>query len=473
MSLVLIIVSIAVALLLALVRGNRWRLLILLGVSAVAVYSFQPTLPIRGLDFWLPTITLVITILTWLVTAPLEKRSWKLNWSAYGILVGIVLLLGLTRYFGINLFLTASRPPAILQICAAIVASVLVAYILKRFIKFQKGVLTFVFLLIVFIFILLKVPFLTSLISAALRRLNGQSIILASALDLRWLGFSYIAFRLLHTIRDRQTGRLPDVSLAEYVVYVIFFPALAAGPIDRIEHFVGNLRQPQPLSADDLGQAGKRILIGLFKKFVLADTLAIIALNPTNAFQVRSAGWAWVLLYAYSFQIYLDFSGYTDLAIGMGRLIGIQLPENFNAPYLKPNLAQFWNNWHMTLTQWFRTYFFNPVTRALRTTRRQLPVPIIILVSQVSTMLLIGLWHGVTLNYVVWGLWHGIGLFIHNRWSEMTRPRLSNSFISSHGIVMAGSIILTFHFVTLGWVFFALPNLASSFHFFQILFGFG
>jgi alginate O-acetyltransferase complex protein AlgI len=104
----------------------------------------------------------------------------------------------------------------------------------------------------------------------------------------------------------------------------------------------------------------------LFKKFVIADALALIALNDMLATQVNSTGWMWVHLYAYAFQIYFDFSGYTDIAIGIGRLVGINLPENFLSPYTKPSLTQFWNNWHITLTQWFRSYFFNPFNRWMR-----------------------------------------------------------------------------------------------------------
>ena len=111
---------------------------------------------------------------------------------------------------------------------------------------------------------------------------------------------------------------------------------------------------------------GKRIIIGIFSKFVLADGLALIALNNINSRQVNSTGWLWVMLYAYAFRIFFDFSGYTDIAIGMGQLLGIQLPENFEKPYLKQNLTLFWNSWHITLAQWFRAYFFNPLTRALR-----------------------------------------------------------------------------------------------------------
>jgi D-alanyl-lipoteichoic acid acyltransferase DltB (MBOAT superfamily) len=301
--------------------------------------------------------------------------------------------------------------------------------------------------------------------------MNHQSTSLTLSQDLRWLGFSYIAFRLLHTIRDRLSGRLPVVSLTEYMVYVIFFPALTAGPIDRIERFVGDLRRPLALTSDDIGESGKRLLFGLFKKFAIADLLAMVALNATNALQVHSAGWAWVLLYAFALQIYFDFSGYTDIAIGLGRLLGISLPENFNAPYLKPNLTQFWNNWHMTLTQWFRAYFFNPLTRVLRSGKKSLPIPVIIFFTQLATMVLIGLWHGVTLNFVAWGMWHGLGLFVHNRWSELTRAHFTALSSRWQSVLNVGGLLLTFNFVALGWVFFALPNLTISTNYLRVLFG--
>ncbi len=471
MTLVFILVSIVVAAILGLVVRDRWRLPLLLGISALAVYALQPALPVRGLDFWLPTATLAFTVLAWILTTPREQRSWRANWPAAAILGGIILALGLTRYLGFSLPLTASRPPQFSLILVALAVVALAAFLLARFSKPGKALLTAGFILGLALFVFLKVPALTEWFSRVLRGWNGQSAALASPLDLRWLGFSYIAFRLLHTIRDRQTGRLPVVSLSEYVVYVIFFPALTAGPIDRIERFVGDLRRPLALTTDDLSEAGKRLVIGLFKKFAVADALALIALNATNAMQVRGAGWGWVLLYAYAFQIYFDFSGYTDIAIGLGRMLGIKLPENFKAPYLKPNLTQFWNNWHMTLTQWIRAYFFNPLTRALRSGKKALPIAVIIFITQVATMLLIGLWHGVTWNFVLWGLWHGLGLFIHNRWSEATRRRFAALSAGWQKALNVGGVLLTFNFVALGWVFFALPQPSVSVHFLQVLFG--
>jgi alginate O-acetyltransferase complex protein AlgI len=196
----------------------------------------------------------------------------------------------------------------------------------------------------------------------------------------------------------------------------------------------------------------------------------LVALNANNALQVEKAGLGWVLLYAYAFQLYFDFSGYTDIAIGLGRLLGVRLPENFKAPYWKPNLTQFWNNWHITLTQWFRTYFFNPVTRAMRSREKQLPIPLIIFFTQLATMVLIGLWHGVAWNFILWGLWHGLGLFLHNRWSEWTRKGFSTLLPVWQKILNMGGGLLTFHYVAIGWVFFALPTPTISFQFLKILF---
>jgi alginate O-acetyltransferase complex protein AlgI len=292
-------------------------------------------------------------------------------------------------------------------------------------------------------------------------------------MDIHWLGFSFLAFRLLLTLRDRVSGKLPTLTLQEYLIYSIFFPAFSAGPIDRVQRFVQNLHQPFRLSMEQTLLGGKRILIGIFSKFVLADGLALIALNSYNAGQVNSTGWLWILLYAYAFRIFFDFSGYTDIAIGMGYFVGIQLPENFDRPYLKQNLTLFWNSWHMTLAGWFRAYYFNPLTRKLRTQAGNLPLPLIIFIGQMSTFILIGLWHGITWNFAIWGAWHGLGLFIHNRWTNAIRSKVSG-LESRPGLkrfVGAGSTFLTFNYVSLGWVWFVLSSPQQSWNTLLRLFG--
>jgi D-alanyl-lipoteichoic acid acyltransferase DltB (MBOAT superfamily) len=440
-------------------KARTLRMYLLLASSVLAVYWFQPALPIRSFDFWLPSLSLALTTLTWLVTSP--AGSWRLRQNLVGlsILVGLVTLIDLSRYLLPEPVITATAPPQFIPYLLFLAILAFGISLLGLLSRRSSWALTFVILLIVTILVILKSPALSLQASIFLRTLANRPIENAAFTDLRWLGFSYIAFRLIHVLRDRQMGRLPELSLPEFGTYVVFFPALAAGPIDRAERFSQDLRKDFALTQDETLLAGQRLFLGLFKKFVIADTLAIIALNDALATQVRTTGWMWVVVYAYAFQIYFDFSGYTDIAIGIARLVGIRLPENFAAPYIKPNLTQFWNSWHMSLTQWFRSYFFHPFNRWMRGLKN-IPAWTMIFLGQVATMLLIGLWHGITLNFIFWGLWHGIGLFLQNRWSEFLRTRDSNIGQNPRlqSLFQIGGILLTFHFVALGWVFFALSD---------------
>jgi D-alanyl-lipoteichoic acid acyltransferase DltB (MBOAT superfamily) len=455
-----------------LIFPRRKRLYFLLACSVVAVFWFQPNLPIRGLDFWLPLTTLAITVITWALTAPAEVRLKSVNWVTGSCVAALVLILGATRYLPLDPLLTAGRPPPLIWILLTLAAVGLAVFVAPR-----SGAPALALRLAlagpIAALVVLKNPTLAEWAALRLRDLAGQPIANASVADLQWLGFSYIAFRLLHTIRDRQSGRLPPVELAEYITYIVFFPSLVAGPIDRLERFIQDIRQPLTAVPDAVRDGGWRVAMGLFKKFVLADGAALIALSATSATQVRGAGWAWVLLYAYALRIYFDFGGYTDIAIGLGRVLGVRLPENFAAPYVQPNLTQFWNRWHMSLTQWFRAYVFNPLTRRLRSGARPIPVAATVFVSQVVTMVLIGMWHGVTWNFALWGAWHGLGLFVHNRWSEFARGRNLGSGASGavHGLTKTVNVFLTFNYVALGWVFFALPTPADSFAFLLKLIG--
>jgi len=473
MTIIQILIVAAAALFWGLVMRERGRIHFLLIASVLVIFWLQPALPLRGFDFWIPVATLVITVFSWYITAAEESRREKKNWIVLGILAGTVLLLNLTRYLPFDSILTPSRPPQSLTLMLVLAFSSILFLLVTRLTRFHATLLSVGVIGLITIFLAIKIPALAYWVSYGIRSLTHQSLTEAKSIDLRWLGFSYVAFRILHTLRDRQMGRLPAVDLAEYVTYVIFFPAFTAGPIDRIERFIKDLRKPASLGNDELLIAGQRFMLGLFKKFVVADVLALIALNDTNAWQVRSTGWMWILLYAYAFQIYFDFSGYTDIAIGISKFMGIQLPENFSAPYQKPNLTQFWNNWHMTLTQWFRAYFFNPVTRWLRSWQKPMSAPAMIAFTQIATMLLIGFWHGVTWNFALWGLWHGLGLFIHNRWNDMTKVRAAEWAATPFrkNILNISGIVLTFNFVALGWIFFALSSTSASMQVFSMLFG--
>ena len=472
MGLIEIGASILAALLIgALTRGTR-RMYLLLASSVLAVYWFQPALPLRSFDFWLPSLSLALVVLIWLIIAPFNTWQESRNWIWLGIIVGLGTLIVLSRYFVPDPILTATTPPQFFSYLAFVLVLAIVVATIAGISKRSPWVMTGTILVLILILIVLKWPALSLQASIFFRALANRPVENAAFSDVRWLGFSYIAFRLIHVLRDRQMGRLPEFSLPEFATYVVFFPTLAAGPIDRAERFSQDLRKEFSLTQEETLHGGQRIVLGLFKKFVIADTLALIALNDALAVQIRTTGWMWIVVYAYAFQIYFDFSGYTDIAIGIARLAGIRLPENFAAPYTKPNLTQFWNNWHMTLTQWFRSYFFNPYNRWMRA-YKSIPAWVMIFAGQVATMLLIGLWHGITLNFILWGLWHGFGLFFHNRWSDFVRTRFPGLGQNPRlqPALQIGGILLTFHFVALGWVFFALSEPSLSWQVFLALSG--
>ncbi|MEO8606505.1 MAG: MBOAT family O-acyltransferase [Chloroflexota bacterium] len=454
-------------------RGRGWALLV---ASVLAIYIMQPPLTIRFLDFILPTITLVISIAIWLFTRDTSTSVSREDKITFGLTLALVIGLSLTRFLTPDMRPTPSRPPDPLALGLALLIAGIVVYGLWRSLHGLRGFLTAAILLIVFVFIILKTSVLATSLSALLRTSSGQKSELANAADLSWLGISYIAFRLIHILREKQLGRLPALSLREHITYVIFFPALASGPIDRAERFTPDFRTLTDIKLfipPRLIEAAGRISMGLFKKFILADSLALFALNSTNAAQATSAGALWLLLYAYAFRLYLDFSGYTDIVIGIGILLGIRLPENFDLPYLKQSITAFWQSWHITLSNWVRFYVFSPLSRTLL--RYKVSSLLAVFIAQMATMVIIGLWHGVQWTFIVWGVWHGVGLFIHKVWSDRTRkrymalrqqPRLLRAW------TIAG-IVLTFHFVTLGWVWFALPDIGLAAKTFGRLFGIG
>jgi D-alanyl-lipoteichoic acid acyltransferase DltB (MBOAT superfamily) len=454
----------------ALTRGTR-RTYSLLALSALAVYWFQPVVPLRSFDFWIPTLSLALVLLTWFLTS--QPGAWKTKQNLTGLLiiVGVGAAVNLTRHLP-EPVITTTTPPRFVLFAAFLVMTGIALTISSLLSRRFASTLSLFTVLLVSILIVLKSPVLSLQASIFFRTVMDRPLETASALDLRWLGFSYIAFRLIHVLRDKQTGRLPELSLPEFGTYVVFFPSLSAGPIDRAERFAKDLRNEFVLTQGETLLAGQRIILGLFKKFVIADALALIALNDALAGQVHSSGWMWFHLYAYAFQIYFDFSGYTDIAIGIGRLAGVKLPENFLSPYTRPNLTQFWNSWHMTLTQWIRSYFFNPFNRWIRG-YKNLPAWTMLLLGQLATMLLIGLWHGITWNFILWGAWHGFGLFLQNRWSDFARTRITPSNPRVQTALQFGGALFTFHFVALGWVFFALSEPALSVQVLSKLLGVG
>lgn len=511
----------------------RWRGWALVVGSVVAIYWLQPALPIRFSDFILPTATLVLTVALWWFTrgsteyrvpgAEVETSSkpavqttryaaWlqqinlsREDWLTLAVMAALVVGLSFMRFVEAEYRLTPSRPPEPLAVTASLVVmGALVTGIsagVKRSLFLRQHFLSLLIVVIVVIFAALKTGPLAAALSGIWRGMTGQDTSLASINDLNWLGFSYVAFRLIHTVRDRQTGLLPALTLRKFVTYVIFFPAYTAGPIDRAEHFSAEFKalgteyrvpnaeieaaenaieRQVPLVAIPRLEAGRwveggtRIMTGLLKKFIIADALSQgMALNAANAAQSTSTPGLWLLLYGYALRLFFDFSGYSDIAIGIGILFEIRLPENFDRPYLRTSITAFWQSWHMTLSNWARFYVFSPLTRWLLKREPKPSSAVIVLLTQLATMIVIGLWHGVTLNFVIWGVWQGLGLFLHKQWSDRTRKwyRELNQRPARKRAWTVFAWFVTFQYVVLGWVWFALPDTGEALRVFGKLFG--
>ncbi len=467
---------------------GKWRPWALLIASTVAIYWLQPPLPIRFSDYILPTATIILTVVAWYFTRKQDDREQQATITqdrrTFAVITIVVLGLAFMRFVDGDYRLTASRPPSPLVVAGIILFLAILGLVFSRWLKGsvkgkQRQILTFLIILLVGLFVTLKTESTSTLVSRWWRQLTGQDTSLASPIDLAWLGFSFVAFRLIHTLRDRQTGLLPALSLREYMSYVIFFPAYTAGPIDRAERFVVDFRALSGMRGMDparLGLGTWRIGLGMLKKFVIADSLAQgLSLTAANASQSDSPLGLWILLYGYAFRLYFDFAGYSDIAIGIGILFGVHLPENFNKPYLKSSITAFWQSWHITLSNWVRFYVFSPLSRWLLVRQWRPSSTVIVFIAQLATMVIIGLWHGLTWNFFIWGLWHGIGLFVHKQWSDRTRKwyrRLGERPGSKRAWTLF-TWFLTFNFVVLGWVWFALPTVGMSLRTFARLFGLG
>lgn len=269
-------------------------------------------------------------------------------------------------------------------------------------------------------------------------------------------GLSFYTFQGLSYAIDH--FRNPDRkarSFADVLAYISFFPTIMAGPIMREQDFFPQLEErPNDRRAFNDGMA--LILSGLFKKVALATYLSEHVVDPFfRDPESYSSGVALVGIYAYSIQIFLDFSGYSDLAIGIGRLMGFNLPQNFNSPYRALNLQDFWHRWHISLSRWLRDYLYIPLGGNRRGNRY---------VNLTITMVIGGIWHGNSINFLIWGFFHGMGLVIVHAFGQL-KKKFSISTESHHSKLLSIlSWLLTFHFVTLLWVFFRAKDFDEALH---------
>jgi D-alanyl-lipoteichoic acid acyltransferase DltB (MBOAT superfamily) len=268
------------------------------------------------------------------------------------------------------------------------------------------------------------------------------------------LGLSFHVFQAmsysLEVYRGEQT---PERNFGRYALYMMFFPSKAMGPIERPQQLLPQCHLPHPFDYSKVVDGLKQMAWGFFKKVVVADRLAL-GVDTVYGDPTKFAGVQLILATVfYSFQIYADFSGYADIAVGTGKIFGFDLVNNFRRPYFAASLADFWRRWHISLYSWFNDYLFTPLAVGQRDWGR-LGVVMAIMV----TFALSGLWHGAAWTFVAWGCLHGLGLSLgvlaHKR-----RPKISGA---AHGPSRIFGILLTFGFVTFAFIFFRAKNLHDA-----------
>jgi alginate O-acetyltransferase complex protein AlgI len=282
------------------------------------------------------------------------------------------------------------------------------------------------------------------------------------------LGLSFLAFELMHFAIERRRGRIGETSLVDLAAFAFYFPCRVAGPIRRFPDFTAAVARAEA-SLDGVHAGVSRILMGLVKKVVVADVLALTVAEVGYA---ATPAHAWKVVVAYSLQIFFDFSAYSDIAIGISRVLGIRVPENFRWPYLSANVQDFWARWHITLSSWVRDYVFLPVGRgAFRTCLRQAPLAIAA-ASYLASFLVIGAWHGLTGHYLVWGAYHAALLTLY----QAARARMPAAIVTSRlyrsPLATAAGTVVTFALVTIGWVPF-MTTLPDAWRLLRIMFGAG
>lgn len=272
--------------------------------------------------------------------------------------------------------------------------------------------------------------------------LGGMSVPVLSVL--LPAGISFYTFKTMsYTIDIHRRELEPSRTLRHYATYVTFFPELIAGPIVRASVFLPQMTREIGPTADRLRVGASIFLIGLTKKLLIADRVAGVSDAVFATPDVFSTGAVWLGVLAYTIQIYCDFSGYSDMAVGTAKMIGYDLPRNFRMPYLAANVAEFWRRWHITLSTWLRDYLYVPLGGNRKGRVRTY-------VNLALTMLLGGLWHGASWNFVLWGGLHGAALALHRAQSELRGGRRLLP-----GVL---AVPITFGFAMLCWVPFRSPD---------------
>jgi alginate O-acetyltransferase complex protein AlgI len=271
-----------------------------------------------------------------------------------------------------------------------------------------------------------------------------------------FVGLSFYTFSCVSYLVDVYRRKIPvERHLGYFALYVSYFPKLLAGPIERAGPFLDQIKRPVTFSASDVGLGLQLMLWGLFKKVVIADHLAAFVDAAYAQPQFASPADLLIATYFFAIQLYCDFSGYSDMAIGASLVLGVRLIENFRRPYLSSSTREFWSRrWHLSLASWFRDYLYIPLggSRVSRA-RQYLNVMVVFLAS--------GLWHGANWTFVLWGGLNGLYNVVEDA-TERARAALSGVLRLPEGVVRGAGVLVTFHLVLVSWVFFRAASIGDA-----------
>jgi D-alanyl-lipoteichoic acid acyltransferase DltB (MBOAT superfamily) len=264
------------------------------------------------------------------------------------------------------------------------------------------------------------------------------------------VGISFYTFQSISYSVDIYRGHIKPVhSFLDFAFFVSFFPQLVAGPIVRASEFVPQIYEQYRLSKEEFNHAIYLIIGGLIKKILISDYISTNLVDRIFESPTSYTGFENLMsVYGYTIQIYCDFSGYTDIAIGVALLLGFRLTLNFNSPYSSINITDFWRRWHISLSSWLRDYLYIPLGGNRKGKFRSY-------LNQFLTMLLGGLWHGANIKFIIWGALHGGALAVHKIWMEW----MGSKGKKSSGISKFTGQVVTFHFVAFCWIFFRAENI--------------
>ncbi len=267
------------------------------------------------------------------------------------------------------------------------------------------------------------------------------------------VGISFFVFQSMSYTIDISRGVIKPLDRwCDYLFYLSFFPQLVAGPIVRAKDFIPQIRKPLHLSRQMLARAIFLIVIGLFKKAIISDYISLNFVDRVFDEPLLYSGLESLMaIYGYALQIYCDFSGYSDMAIGLALLLGFSFPKNFNAPYKAATITEFWRRWHISLSSWLKDYLYISLGGNRKGRFRTY-------LNLMLTMLLGGLWHGAAVRFILWGALHGVALAMHKMWLEIV-PSAKASGDKMHPLARIVGIVITFHLVCFGWLLFRADSM--------------